>query len=91
MNLTDREIEIVRLVADGLKPQAVARVLGISARTVQHTLGRMYGKTGTWSRTSLVIWWLTGGCNAVQGLDAGRYIQVAGKTISKTPAYQATR
>jgi DNA-binding NarL/FixJ family response regulator len=52
--LTEREIEVLRLVARGLTNKAVGQELGISDRTVQGHLANIYGKLGVSSRTEAV-------------------------------------
>jgi DNA-binding NarL/FixJ family response regulator len=52
--LTDREIEILRLVAKGLTNKAIGQALGISDRTVQGHLANIYGKLNVSSRTEAV-------------------------------------
>jgi DNA-binding NarL/FixJ family response regulator len=52
--LTDREIETLRLVAQGLTNKAIGLALGISDRTVQGHLANIYGKLNVSSRTEAV-------------------------------------
>lgn len=52
--LTDREIEILGLVAKGLTNRAIGLTLGISDRTVQGHLANTYGKLNVSSRTEAV-------------------------------------
>jgi DNA-binding NarL/FixJ family response regulator len=51
--LTKRETEIMGLVKDGLSNRAIAGKLGISCRTVENTLARIYCKTGINTRLEL--------------------------------------
>jgi DNA-binding CsgD family transcriptional regulator len=51
--LTDREREIVMLIADGLSSRAVAERLSLSVRTVESHIYRAMSKTGTTSRDEL--------------------------------------
>ena len=53
-SLTEREIEVLRLVARGLTNKAVGQALGISDRTVQGHLANIYGKLEAGSRTEAV-------------------------------------
>jgi DNA-binding NarL/FixJ family response regulator len=53
--LTDRELEVLALVAQGLTNRAIGRKLGISDRTVQGHLANIFGKLGASSRTEAVI------------------------------------
>jgi len=52
--LTEREVEVLRLVAQGLTNKAAGQALGISARTVQGHLANIYGKLHASSRTEAV-------------------------------------
>lgn len=44
--LTEREFEVLRLAADGLKPKIIARRVGLSERTVYTHLGNAARKLG---------------------------------------------
>jgi DNA-binding CsgD family transcriptional regulator len=50
--LTAREVEVLRLVAQGLKNEQVAKELVISPRTVDTHLTAIYGKLGVSSRSA---------------------------------------
>ena len=52
--LTERELEILELVAKGMTNKAIGRQLGISDRTVQGHLANIYGKLNVSSRTEAV-------------------------------------
>jgi DNA-binding CsgD family transcriptional regulator len=52
--LTAREIEIARLVAEGLSNREIAARLHLSHRTVEAHLSRMYSKLAVRSRTELI-------------------------------------
>jgi DNA-binding CsgD family transcriptional regulator len=51
--LSDREREIVTLVAEGRSNKEVAATLFLSAKTIEHHLSRAYGKLGIRSRVEL--------------------------------------
>lgn len=53
--LTDREIEVLRLVAKGLTNKVIGRELSISDRTVQGHLANIFGKLGVGTRTEAVL------------------------------------
>jgi DNA-binding NarL/FixJ family response regulator len=53
--LTRREIEVLRLAARGLSNKQIGARLGLSARTVQVHLGRIFRKLRVASRTEAVI------------------------------------
>ncbi len=52
--LTPRELDVLRLAAQGLTNRAIGYKLGISHRTVQGHLASIYGKLGVNSRTEAV-------------------------------------
>ena len=52
--LTSRELEILRLAAQGLTNKAIGQEMGISDRTVQGHLANIFGKLGAASRTEAV-------------------------------------
>jgi DNA-binding NarL/FixJ family response regulator len=54
--LTDREMEVLRLVAMGASNKDVARALSISVRTVQVHLTNIYGKLDVRSRTEAALY-----------------------------------
>ncbi|HEV3402602.1 MAG TPA: helix-turn-helix transcriptional regulator [Acidimicrobiales bacterium] len=53
--LSDREVEVLRLVARGDTSKDVARALGISAKTVQHHVAHIYTKVGVTSRAGAAL------------------------------------
>ncbi|HEX2274395.1 MAG TPA: HD domain-containing phosphohydrolase, partial [Acidimicrobiales bacterium] len=63
--LSDREVEVLRLVARGGTNKDVARALGISSRTVQHHVAHIYTKIGVTSRAGAALF------AAEHGLTAG--------------------
>lgn len=53
--LTEREILVLRLVAQGLTNKEIAHSLGVTARTVEFHLNNIFQKLNVFSRTSAVI------------------------------------
>lgn len=53
--LSDREVEVLRLVSTGATNKDVARALGISPRTVQHHVAHVYTKIGVTSRAGAAL------------------------------------
>jgi two-component system, NarL family, nitrate/nitrite response regulator NarL len=53
--LTPRELEVLRLVADGLPNKTIAGRLGISEHTVKFHVNALLGKLGAASRTEAVV------------------------------------
>lgn len=54
--LSARQIEILQLLAEGHKNQAVASLLGLSPKTVRNHIANIYGKIGVSSRVDAVLW-----------------------------------
>jgi HD-GYP domain-containing protein (c-di-GMP phosphodiesterase class II)/DNA-binding CsgD family transcriptional regulator len=54
-DLTDREVDVVRLCARGLTNREIAEALVVSARTVQHHLASIYDKTGRRTRAGAAV------------------------------------
>ncbi len=54
INLTDREIEVLKFVASGERSKEVATHLGISERTVKAHLASIYSKLGVDSRAAAI-------------------------------------
>lgn len=54
---TDRETNIIRLVASGLKNREVATVLGTSEQVIKNHLRDIYDKLGVWNRLELALWY----------------------------------
>jgi HD-GYP domain-containing protein (c-di-GMP phosphodiesterase class II)/DNA-binding CsgD family transcriptional regulator len=53
--LTDREVEVLRLVARGGSNKQIGAQLGISPKTVQHHVAHVYAKIGVSSRAGAAI------------------------------------
>jgi DNA-binding NarL/FixJ family response regulator len=53
--LTPRELEVLRLLAEGLPNKSIARRLGISEHTVKFHVNAILGKLGVASRTEAVV------------------------------------
>jgi DNA-binding NarL/FixJ family response regulator len=54
--LSEREIEIIELVAQGLTNQEIAETLTISKRTVDNHVSNIFTKTGSKNRVALLNW-----------------------------------
>jgi len=55
-NLTEREAEVLRLLAQGKSDPQIARTLNISRKTVEHHLTHIYNKIGVSCRTAAVVY-----------------------------------
>ncbi len=67
-HLTDREVDVLLLVAAGQHNKEIAQVLGISTRTVDHHLRTMLRRAGAQSRVELVA-----RCYAAEIMVAGTW------------------
>lgn len=54
--LTGRELEILRLAAQGLSKPRIARLLTISPNTVKRHMANIYNKLGVANRTQAAVW-----------------------------------
>ncbi|MDI9405504.1 MAG: helix-turn-helix transcriptional regulator [Chitinophagaceae bacterium] len=54
--LSERELEIIGLVAEGLTNQEIATSLTISKRTVDNHVSNIFTKTGAKNRVALLNW-----------------------------------
>jgi DNA-binding NarL/FixJ family response regulator len=54
--LSERELEVLRLVAAGLANKLIARRLGITERTVKAHLTNVYARIGVTDRTQAALW-----------------------------------
>jgi DNA-binding CsgD family transcriptional regulator len=61
VSLSERELQIIDLVAGGLTNQEIAEKLEISKRTVDNHISNILTKTATENRVSLVRWALQWG------------------------------
>ena len=59
--LTDREVQVLRLVAGGLTNTEVAAELNLSIRTVERHIGNIYAKIGARGRADATVYALTQG------------------------------
>lgn len=56
IELTGRELEVLRLVVDGLANKQIARRLGISEKTVKGHLTNLFQRIGVADRTQAALW-----------------------------------
>ncbi|MFZ9267360.1 MAG: helix-turn-helix domain-containing protein, partial [Vulcanococcus sp.] len=55
-DLSERELEIIELVAKGLTNQEIGETLMISKRTVDNHVSNVFTKTGAKNRVALLNW-----------------------------------
>ena len=53
--LTERETEVVALIARGLQTKQIARILGISPKTADHHIQNAYAKIGISTRAAATL------------------------------------
>lgn len=58
MHVTERQTEILALMAQGFADKEIARRLGLSHGTVRTHIDRLFREHGLHSRTGLVASWL---------------------------------
>ncbi len=61
VTLSERELQVIELVASGLTNQDIAESLEISKRTVDNHISNILNKTKTANRVALVRWALQSG------------------------------
>lgn len=54
--LTERETEVLRLLAAGASNREIGSLLSISSRTAEHHVGSLYSKLGVRSRAAATLW-----------------------------------
>lgn len=59
--LSNREVNVLGLLARGLSNKEIATALAISAKTVQHHVAHVYEKTGVGSRAAAALYATTHG------------------------------
>ena len=61
LELSERELEIIALVAQGLTNQEIGETLMISKRTVDNHVSNVFNKTGAKNRVALLNWAMDNG------------------------------
>jgi NarL family two-component system response regulator LiaR len=69
--LTERELEVIRALAQGMSDRQIARSLGISEKTVRNHTSNIYRKLHIFDRTQAVIYALREGVIDVEELEYG--------------------
>lgn len=86
--LSEREREILRLVATGATNQQIAVQLNISANTVKVHLRNIFGKIGVASRTEATVYAVRNGIVEIAAIPQGDAVVPAEATISSVDAAQ---
>ena len=64
--LTDREVDVLRLLAQGLTNKDIAQTLILSVRTIDAHLRSIFAKLSVRSRTEAVLWAVKHGYGSLQ-------------------------
>ncbi len=56
INLTEREVEVIKLLAEGKTNAQIGQILFISVHTVKSILEKLYVKTSCHSRVQVVVY-----------------------------------
>jgi len=83
--LTRREVEILRLVAEGRTNREVARLAWVTEQTVKFHLASIYRKLGIHSREEAMIWAAANGMTADVGASLLAAVSAKGRS-SRSPA-----
>jgi len=67
--LTDRELEVIRALAQGMSDRQIARALGISEKTVRNHTSNIYRKLHIFDRTQAVIYAIREGVIDLEELE----------------------
>jgi DNA-binding NarL/FixJ family response regulator len=54
---SEREQQVIQLVAQGLKNREVATAIGTTEHVVKNYLRAIYDKLGLWNRVELALWY----------------------------------
>jgi DNA-binding NarL/FixJ family response regulator len=54
---SEREQQVIELVAQGLKNSEVAEAIGTTEHVVKNYLRTIYDKLGLWNRVELALWY----------------------------------
>lgn len=76
-SLSDRELQILELVASGLTNQEIAEQLEISKRTVDNHISNILTKTATGNRVALFRWALQSGKVCIDDVNCCRLPQTS--------------
>ncbi|MBV9388935.1 MAG: response regulator transcription factor [Chroococcidiopsidaceae cyanobacterium CP_BM_ER_R8_30] len=83
-NLSERELQIIDLVATGLTNQEIAQTLEISKRTVDNHISNILTKTETENRVALVRWALRWGKVCINDVNCCALPASQEQTISQS-------
>ena len=67
-DVSEREMEVLLLIAKGMIPREIARAMMISEKTVRNHIGSIYRKIGLYDRAQVVVYAVKKGLITVQEL-----------------------
>lgn len=82
VSLSERELQIIELVAAGLSNERIAEKLEISKRTVDNHISNVLNKTATNNRVALVRWALQWGKVCLNDVNCCTLPAINDKTLS---------
>ena len=82
VTLSERELQIIELVAAGLTNEKIAETLEISKRTVDNHISNILNKTGTGNRVALLRWALQWGKICLNDVNCCILPNPSDKTVS---------
>lgn len=74
-DLTDRELEILGLMCQGLSDKEIVGKLGLTRNTVRNHIARIYTKAGIHSRASAIVWARERGVTGVEDARPPRSVR----------------
>ena len=80
--LSERELQVIELVTDGLTNQEISEKLEISKRTVDNHISNILTKTETDNRVALVRWALQWGKVCIDEVNCCALPNLAKKAVS---------
>jgi len=81
-SLSERELQIIELVAAGLSNEKIAETLEISKRTVDNHISNILNKTATNNRVALVRWALQWGKVCLNDVNCCPLPTIGDRTLS---------
>lgn len=81
--LSEREIEVLRLLGQGLTNKDIAQTLIVSVRTVEAHLRSIFGKLGVRSRTEAALWAIRHGYGSNTTPDSNMHMTTSSLRLSK--------
>ena len=85
-DLSERELEIIALVAQGLTNQEIGETLMISKRTVDNHVSNVFNKTGAKNRVALLNWAMDHGKICRDGFNCCNLPQEGQQSQGSSPA-----